>query len=643
MSHQPAQPLPPSPRALERSGRLEPQMAPSSSRSAPRSLVHRMPFGAELTAEGAVRFRLWAPAARRVELALYEAHGTRYLEVPAGGDGWVELTTDAAGPGTRYRYRIDGALEVPDPASRFNPYDVAGPSVVVDPSAFKWTDVSWRAPPWHEAVVYELHTGTFTPAGTFAAIEDKLDHLAELGVTAIELMPIGDFPGRRGWGYDGVLPFAPDSAYGTPDDLKYLVCAAHQRGIAVMLDVVYNHFGPEGNYLGHYAPQFFTDRHHTPWGAAINFDGPASRPVRDFYVHNALYWLTEYRLDGLRFDAVHAICDSSSPHILTEIARAVRSGPGAGRPVYLILENAANEAHWLGESFDAQWNDDVHHSLHVILTRESDGYYEDFMERPHAMLCRALAEGFAYQGELARHFGRARGEPSAHLSPSAFVNSLQTHDQIGNRALGERLAHLVGNEAARRAAAAIVLLAPATPMLFMGEEWEASAPFTYFCDFGPELAEKVRAGRRREFSRFEKFRRAEALERLPDPVGAATVEAARLDWRELRDPAHAAALDHYRRLLALRRREIAPRIPQIRSATCVRLEENGAFAVDWPLTDGSTLHLLANLTDHPVPGVGRMSGRLIFATHPDIRAAVRRNRLEPWSVTWLLSRRHARR
>jgi maltooligosyltrehalose trehalohydrolase len=609
-----------------------------------------MPYGAQITPEGAVRFRLWAPGARHVELALYDtsAVGARYLDMPACADGWRELTTQAAGPGTLYRYRIDGQVEVPDPASRFNPQDVSGPSMVVDPASFTWTDTSWRCRPWHEAVVYEVHTGTFTPEGTFAGVERKLDHLAELGVTAIELMPLADFPGARGWGYDGVLAFAPDSSYGTPDDLKHLICAAHQRGLAVMLDVVYNHFGPEGNYLGLYAPQFFTERHHTPWGAAINFDGPSSRPVRDFYLNNALYWLTEYRFDGLRFDAVHAIRDSSSPHILTEIARAVRGGPGRDRPIYLVLENAGNEAHWLGppagaDTFDAQWNDDVHHCLHAILTRERDGYYADYIERPHALLCRALAEGFAYQGEPSVHFGGPRGAPSAHLPPTAFVNSLQTHDQIGNRACGERLAHLIDHTEALRAAAAILLLAPSIPMLFMGEEWDASQPFPYFCDFGPELAGQVRAGRRREFARFEKFSSAAALERLPDPVGAGTARAAQLDWHELAEPRHAATLDHYRRLLALRRREIAPRIPKIPAGTCVRLEEEGAFAVDWMLTDGSTLQLLANLTDHPVPGVGRMSGRLIFATHPDIRAAVRRNRLEPWSVTWLLSRRHARR
>jgi maltooligosyltrehalose trehalohydrolase len=625
-------------------------MASSNTRSAPHTFIHHMPYGAEITHERAVRFRLWAPGARRVELALYEPSGAaaRYLDMKACAEGWRELTTDAAAPGTLYRYRIDGQVEVPDPASRFNPHDASGPSMVVDPTTFAWTDASWRGHPWHEAVVYELHTGTFTPEGTFAAVERRLDHLAELGVTVIELMPLADFPGTRGWGYDGVLPFAPDSSYGTPDDLKHLICVAHQRGIAVMLDVVYNHFGPEGNYLGLYAPQFFSERHHTPWGAAINFDGPASRPVRDFYLNNALYWLTEYRFDGLRFDALHAIHDSSSPHILTEIARAARGGPGRDRQIYLVLENSGNEAHWLGraggaETFDAQWNDDVHHCLHVILTGESDGYYEDYAKRPHALLCRALAEGFAYQGEPSAHFGHPRGQSSAHLPPTAFVNSLQTHDQIGNRACGERLGQLVGNAEALRAAVAILLLAPSIPMLFMGEEWDASQPFAYFCDFGPELAEKVREGRRREFARFAKFSSPEVLDRLPDPVDAGTLRAAQLNWNELTEPRHAATFDHYRRLLALRRREIAPRIPKIPAGTCVRLEEDGAFAVEWALTDGSTLHLLANLTDHPVQGVGRVSGRLIFATHPDIRATVTRNRLEPWSVTWLLSRRHARR
>jgi len=637
-----------------------------------------MPFGAELTPAGAVRFRLWAPGAQRIDLVLCGEADVRGEASPPGGapaiipmlaagDGWYELVTDAARAGSLYRFRVDGRIEVPDPASRFNPHDVAGPSCVIDPAAFKWTDGAWRGRPWHEAVIYELHVGTFTPEGTFAGVERKLDHLVELGVNTIELMPVADFPGRRGWGYDGVLLFAPDSAYGTPEDLKRLIVAAHQRGLAVMLDVVYNHFGPEGNYLGLYAPAFFNARHATPWGAAINFDGgdggeivgaessgdsrpPAAPPgahrvVRDFYIQNALYWLTEYRFDGLRFDAVHAIRDESSPHVLTEIARAVRAGPGRERPVDLVLENAANEARRLGapgasETFDAQWNDDVHHCLHVILTGETDGYYEDYARDPHALLCRALAEGFAYQGELSAHEGYPRGEPSAHLPPTAFINFLQNHDQVGNRAFGERLSGLVSNEAALRAAAAIVLLAPSPPMLFMGEEWDAAQPFPYFCDFGPDLAAKVREGRRREFSRFERFRGA--LDELPDATDPATARSAVLDWNALAEPRHARALGHYRRLLALRRREIVPRVPKARSATCVRLDHNGAFAVDWALADGSTLRLLANLSDSSAPLVAPMTGRLIFTTHPDIRRAVTRNELKPWSVTWLLSRRHGR-
>jgi maltooligosyltrehalose trehalohydrolase len=631
-------------------------MARFADRPPQRELLHRMPFGAEPTPEGAVRFRLWAPAARRIELVLLGALGQsdaspqsaapphRITMQPAGG-GWYELVTDAARTGSLYRYRIDGDIDVPDPASRFNPYDVSGPSCVVDPRSFKWSDSDWRARPWHEAVIYELHVGTFTPQGTFGGVEAKLEHLVELGVNTLELMPLGDFPGQRGWGYDGILPFAPDSAYGAPDDLKRLIAAAHKRGLAVMLDVVYNHFGPEGNFLARYAPQFFNERHHTPWGAAINFDGEGSRAVRDFYLQNALYWLTEYRFDGLRFDAVHAIRDDSTPHILCEIARAVREGPGRERPIYLVLENAANEAHRLGapgspDTCDAQWNDDVHHCLHAILTGETDGYYADYTREPHALLCRGLAEGFVYQGEHSAHEGRPRGEPSAALPPTAFINFLQNHDQIGNRAFGERLGTLVANEAALRAAAAIVLLAPAPPMLFMGEEWEAVQPFPYFCDFGPELAAKVREGRRREFARFERFR--DALDRLPDATNPATTRSAVLDWHALAEPRHARAFDHHRRLLALRRREIAPLIPKIRSARCIRLETSGAFAVDWGLVDGATLHLLANLTDATVPLVARMAGRLIFATHPGIRRAVTRNELEPWSVTWLLSRRHGR-
>ncbi|HEX9111394.1 MAG TPA: malto-oligosyltrehalose trehalohydrolase, partial [Terriglobales bacterium] len=367
-----------------------------------------MPFGAECRDDGSVRFRLWAPAARQVELSLASANRSRMrLPLDPCDKGWFELTTDAARPGTQYHFRIDDAQEVADPASRFQPRDVHGPSEVIDPGAFDWQDRDWHGRRWEEAVLYELHVGAFTPSGTFSAVGERLDYLADLGITAVELMPVADFPGRRNWGYDGVFPFAPDSNYGRPEDLKELVQSAHDRGLMVLLDVVYNHFGPEGNYLRSYAPQFFTDRHSTPWGDGINFDGLDSQVVRDFFIHNAVYWLTEYHFDGLRLDAVHAIIDDSTPHILTELADAVRSSVEPDRHVHLILENDLNQARYLHrtercqpQAYAAQWNDDVHHALHVLITDERDGYYADYSQRPIDQLGRCLADGFAYQGEV---------------------------------------------------------------------------------------------------------------------------------------------------------------------------------------------------------------------------------------------------
>jgi malto-oligosyltrehalose trehalohydrolase len=410
-----------------------------------------------------------------------------------------------------------------------------------------------------------------------------------------------------------------------------------------MLDVVYNHFGPEGNYLGMYSPQFFTERHHTPWGAAINFDGENSRPVRDFFINNTLYWLEEYRFDGLRFDAVHAIIDDSKKHILTEIAETARAYAGGNRNIYLVLENGANEARFLGapgqsDKFDAQWDDDLHHCLHTILTGETDGYYSDYADEPHSKLCRSVAEGFVYQGEYSKHEKHPRGERSSHLPPTAFVIFLQNHDQIGNRALGERMGHLVKNEDALRAATAVLLLAPSPPMLFMGEEWNAPEPFPYFCDFEPELAAKVREGRKKEFSHFERFRDPKNADSIPDPTSRATVESARLDWSKLTGAKHEDWLDLYQRLLAIRQRDIVPLIPEIRFGTCTKLQSGAAFAVDWALAEGSVLHLIANLADEPTRLVGRTAGRLIYATHPNIRATVTKNELAPWSVTWLLER-----
>jgi malto-oligosyltrehalose trehalohydrolase len=466
-------------------------------------------------------------------------------------------------------------------------------------------------------VLYELHVGTFSPAGTYAGVREKLGHLAGLGVTGIELMPLSDFAGRRNWGYDGVLPYAPDSAYGRPEDLKALVQAAHDHGLMVLLDVVYNHFGPKGNFLGLYAPQFFTDRHETPWGAAINFDGPGSRWVREYFVQNALYWLREYRLDGLRFDAVHAILDDSPSHLLDELCTRVRREmPGK----HLILENDANQARFLGAGkYTAQWNDDSHHGYHVLATGERDGYYAAYADAPAKHLARCLAEGFAYQGEVSPFTGEKRGEPSAHLPPSVFLDFLQNHDQVGNRALGDRLTAL-GDERKLRALTAIFLLAPSPPMLFMGEEWGCRQPFLFFCDFQGELGDAVRNGRRNEFARFAAFSDPAARERIPDPTAESTFRQSILDW-SARDSAEGQAwLEHYRRLLGLRRRHFWPLEPG--PGRFAMLGER-AFRVEWTLKGGGTLELLANLGDAAV-----QASPAGAPFHAHGRAG------EPWSAVW---------
>ena len=561
-----------------------------------------MPFGAETLHDGRTRFRLWAPSARSVELVVGDGNESRAMKMPMESGGWCELVTTAP-PGTRYRYRIDGTLDVPDPASRYNPEDVHGPSMVIDAAAYEWPDESWRGRPWNEAVIYELHVGTFSPDGTFAGVERRLDYLAKLGVTAIELMPLADFPGKRNWGYDGVLPYAPDATYGAPEDLKRLVAAAHARGVMVLVDVVYNHFGPEGNYLHAYAAPFFTERHHTAWGAAINFDGSESRPVRDFFIHNALYWLDEYHVDGLRFDAVHAILDDSKPHILVELAETVRKGPGRHRHIHLVLENDHNEARYLeyhGDSprwYNAQWNDDQHHALHVLLTGEKDSFFVDYAQDTVKHLARTFAEGYVYQGEPSPfRGGKPRGEPSAHLPPVACVNFLQNHDQVGNRALGERLVALTTPERLRVATAAW-LLAPATPMLFMGEEFAASTPFLFFCDFEPQLAQAVTEGRRREFGGFTQFTgTSESV--IPDPNHPDTFERSKIDWLALERPEHASWLEFYKKLLAVRRDRIVPRLAGTDGhAGRYTIFGDGAIAVAWTLGDGSTLELRLNLLD----------------------------------------------
>lgn len=585
---------------------------------------HPMPFGARIE-PGGVRFRLWAPDAPP---ALY-VHGRGEFALERDAEGWAEAFVQGIGAGARYGYRVNG-LTLPDPASRRQAEGVHGLSEVIDPSAYSWSDGGWAGRAWEEAVIYELHVGTFTPEGTFAAAIGRLDDLVQLGITAIELMPVAQFPGERGWGYDGVLLFAPHAAYGRPEDLKALVEAAHMRGLMVFLDVVYNHFGPEGNYLHSYAKRFFTDRHHTPWGQAVNYDGAHAGPVRDFVIHNALYWLDEFHFDGLRLDAVHAIIDDSAESVLEELARRVRASL-PGRKVHLVLENDDNSAHLLGPKlFDAQWNDDIHHAFHRTLTGESGGYYTDYGPEPVAHLARCLAEGFAYQGEPSEHRnGARRGEASAHLPPTAFVAFLQNHDQIGNRALGERIDHLA-QEAAVRAVTSLLLLSPQIPLLFQGEEWGATSPFLYFCDLGPDLADAVREGRRREFPDFQ-------AEDIPDPLDPATFARSKLDWGERQGIPHGKRRQMVSDLLDVRRREIVPRLigPRLigmtgaEHASCTTLAPR-AFRAEWELADGSLLAVIANLSPVPLPGIVPSDGRLLYSTYGGIGA------LPAWGVDWYL-------
>jgi len=605
---------------------------------------HDMPFGSELLPGGGVRFRLWAPGIAEVRLSL--ADNAFPLPMEKDRAGWHTLTVPDARAGTRYAFVLPDGLRVPDPASRSNPDDVHAPSEVIDPQAFDWPDDGWHGRPWEEAAIYELHVGTFSASGDFAGVIDRLDYLVDLGVTAIELMPLADFPGHRGWGYDGVLPFAPESAYGRPDDLKRLIAAAHARGLMVLLDVVYNHFGPEGNYLHAYAREFFNPRHHTPWGAAINFDGPHNRTVRDFFIHNALFWLEEYRFDGLRLDAVHAICDDSATHIVSEIAAAIRRGPGRERHVHLILENEDNSAHYLERqaghtrnTATAQWNDDIHHAFHVLATGETDGYYVDYATDPAGQLARCLSEGFAYQGDPSPfRDGARRGEPSAHLPPGAFIDFLQNHDQIGNRAFGERLCHLAP-AAALDALTAVLLLAPQPPMLFMGEEFAAAQPFLFFCNFGPELAQAVTDGRRREFARFAKFADPAVRERIPDPNAERTFAACVLDWDAYEQPGHRERLALCRQLLALRQRHLVPHLAGMTSgqAHVTRLGERG-MSIAWTLGDKCRWTLLANLANLPVAHAPVPDGRCIFTT-PWWNPAPHGGfiTLPPWSVAWFLT------
>ncbi len=560
---------------------------------------HIMPFGAEITESG-VRFTLWAPGAEAVTLAC----GERRLPMPSIGQGWHKLVDPQAMAGERYGFAIDDAADlVPDPASRYQPDDHDRRSLVADPCAFSWSDGSWAGLPWSEAVVYEAHVGTATAGGTFAALAERLEALRDTGITVVELMPIAETPGARTWGYDGVLPFAVNNAYGTPDELKAFVDRAHGLGLAVMLDVVYNHFGPAGNFLHAYAKSFFTERHQTPWGAGINFDGDeAGDVVREFFIQNALYWLEEYHLDGLRLDAVHAIVDDSDRHFLDELAERVRTATPE-RPIHLVLENEHNEAGRLTRdgteaiTFTAQWDDDIHHCWHRLLTGESESYYGDFGGDTVKRLGRCLAEGFAYQGDFSHNLERARGEPSADLPPEAFVAFLQNHDQIGNRAQGERLTTLA-DPGHLRLARALLLLSPQVPMIFMGDEWGATTPFQFFVDFEDAALQKaVREGRAREFERFASFKAAG--QPIPDPTAATTFAASTLQWDEREREPHAAILRETRALLALRRASVVPLVASGFVEASYDRHGAGGLEVTWRFDDGS-LRFFVNFEAAPV-------------------------------------------
>ena len=597
--------------------------------------VHAMPFGAEIEPDGSVRFRLFAPKAEQVGVALEGI--PEPLPMSALGDGWHELVAPEAHAGSRYQFVLPDGLRVADPASRFQPDDVHGPSEVIAPGSYTWQDGDWTGRPWSEAVLYELHIGAFTPEGTFRAAIGKLDHLAALGVTAIEIMPVGDFFGRRGWGYDGVLLYAPDATYGRPEDLKALVEAAHARGLMVLLDVVYNHFGPEGNYLPGYFPNLLTSHHKTNWGDAVNFDGEQSEVVREFIIGNALYWIEEFHLDGLRLDAVHAIIDESSKHVLDELAERV-DALHTTRPIHLVLENEKNEAIRLTrddarrpEHYSAQWNDDMHHVLHTAATHEDAGYYKDY--KGHGdLLGRALAEGFAFQGQASVCTGKRRGEPCAHLPAGAFISFIQNHDQIGNRAFGERINHITEPEALR-ALIAVYLLLPQRPMLFMGEEWGATEPFPSFCDFQGELADLVREGRRDEFASFPEFQDPAQRDRIPDPLAESTFQSAKLDWSQLDAPDHADALNRYRNLLRVRHECIVPLADTIPgNASSFEVLGPGAVTVRWEANKGHTLRLHANLCDFPHDGFPASEGRILW--HEGLEPEG--NVYKPWTVRWTL-------
>jgi maltooligosyltrehalose trehalohydrolase len=536
-------------------------------------------------------------------------------------DGYWQGDAGDVHAGARYRYRLDGRDDqlFPDPASRSQPDGVHGPSEVIDPSVFRWTDDDWQAPAFRDVVFYELHVGTFTPEGSYRAVIDRLPYLVQLGVTAIELMPVADFPGNRNWGYDGVAIFAPARCYGSPDDLRALVDAAHRHRLAVFLDVVYNHLGPDGAYANAFSAYYFTDAHRSPWGRGVNLDGPHSGPVRRFFIENALHWVSEYHIDGLRLDATHALQDQSLPHFLTELTSTVRQR--AERPVMFVAEDHRNLARLLtpvtagGYGLDGVWADDFHHQLRVRTAHDSQGYYSDFSGST-ADLATTIRQGWFFTGQHSGYLGELRGTDPSSLSLRSMIICIQNHDQVGNRADGARLGQDI-DAASYRAATTLLLLAPETPLLFMGEEWAAGSPFLFFTDHGEELGRRITEGRRNEFGAFAAFADAHTRGQIPDPQDPETFRRSRLDWLEPRREPHAAHLRLHQRLLALRRGSPAVRDATRATVTVAALDDD-TVAVGLACNEGDALIVVARLSSAgavclPLTG----DGNVVLTTEDD--------------------------
>jgi len=579
--------------------------------------VWKPTLGAHFVGYG-TRFRVWAPDAESVEAVFAPERRPGALPLAKDADGFFNANAMGVEPGTLYRFRIDGRGPFPDPASRCQPHGVHGPSQVVDLTRYRWQDTQWRGIPLADVVLYELHIGTFTPEGTFRAAAERLPDLRDLGITAIELMPVADFAGDRNWGYDGVSLFAPARCYGPPHDLQCLVDEAHALGLAVFLDVVYNHFGPDGAYHGQFSRHYFSDLHSSPWGAGINFDGRGSSAVRDFVIENALHWVDAYHIDGLRLDATDAIVDDSPRNIVAAIASAVHeAATEAGRIVHVIAEDIRNLNHMLqperagGWGLDGIWSDDFHHQVRRAIAGDTDGYYSDF-DGAAESIARTAREGWYFQGQYSRHYRKDRGTGPSGIPAEHFVFYIQNHDQIGNRPFGDRLHHAI-SPAAYRAVSALLLLLPETPLLFMGQEWAASSPFQYFTDHHADLGTRVTEGRHGDFTRLSGFRSPEERARIPAPQDLQTFLNSRLRWEERSDECHAATLRLYRELLSQRRR--------LRGTAAVQALDDDTLAVR---RDGPRNALLAivrlraegivHLGEHLIARPGRQPWHLLFTT-----------------------------